>query len=321
MRKKICLWATALVLAGPALAQDDLPTVSAGKIQRLDIPTANVPNRIIDVWLPPGYAATKRYAVVYMQDGASLYDSSFAGKYGELKVDEALVPLFKSGKLRECIVVGIYNAGAVRFAEYWPQKVWEPLQPYVKKRLLEQGDGMGKLDQMGGSEPFSDAYLRFIVQEVKPYIDKNFSVMPERESTFIAGTNMGALVALYAVCQYPDVFGGAACLSTHWTGQRIVNKDVIEANMAYLKASLPPAASHKIYMDCGNQTLDLNLAPAQKEADAIFAAKGWGPAHYQSKVFAGHEHNEQFWAKRIPGALSFLLANPAGKAGGKPAGK
>jgi enterochelin esterase-like enzyme len=156
------------------------------------------------------------------------------------------------------------------------------------------------------------------VQELKPYIDKNFSVMPERDNTFIAGSGMGGLVALYALCEYPDVFGGAASFSTHWTGQRLLNKDVIAAHMDYLKAHLPPAAHHRVYMDVGNAGQDAFFVAAQKEADAILAAKGYTPSHFQSKFFAGQGHDETFWRGRFPAAIKFVVdgsaSAPAAKA-------
>ena len=64
----------------------------------------------------------------------------------------------------------------------------------------------------------SDAYLKFLVTELKPFIDSTFSVATDRSNTFIAGSSMGGLISMYAVCEYPAVFGGAACLSTHWPG-------------------------------------------------------------------------------------------------------
>ncbi|GIS69926.1 MAG: hypothetical protein CM1200mP9_07470 [Gammaproteobacteria bacterium] len=69
----------------------------------------------------------------------------------------------------------------------------------------------------GGEEIRSDNYLRFLVQELKPFIDETYRTQVDRDSTFIVGSSMGGLISAYAIVEYPDVFGGAACLSSDWT--------------------------------------------------------------------------------------------------------
>jgi predicted alpha/beta superfamily hydrolase len=278
-----------------------------GKIVRVDIPSAYVTARPIDIWLPPGYASTKRYSVLYMQDGGALFDSALSPFKVEWKVDETLGALQKAGTIRDVIVVGIHNAGQFRYPEYWPQKAWESMEPMYQQKIMNQGDGLGKLDLMAGSPPFSDNYVNYIVQEVKPYIDKNYSVMPEPENTFIAGSSMGALAALYAICEHPDIFGGAACLSTHWTGQRISNAPVPASFVNYLKKKLPLAASHRIYFDHGTSGQDKMYVAFQKEVDAVLVSKKYTPAHWVTKTFPGADHNERAWAKRLATPMTFLL--------------
>ena len=120
---------------------------------------------------------------------------------------------------------------------------------------------------MFGDKVNSDNYLKFIVKELKPFVDKNFSVSSDKANTFIAGSSMGGLISLYAICEYPDVFEGAACLSTHWPG--VFNADhnpIPKAFMDYLKKHLPDPKTHKIYFDYGDQTLDAMYGPFQNRS-------------------------------------------------------
>ncbi len=91
-----------------------------------------------------------------------------------------------------------------------------------------------------------------MVNELKPFIDSNFATLGDQSNTFVAGSSMGGLISLYAVCEYPDVFGGAACLSTHWPG--VFNSEhnpIPAAFIRYLESHLPSPVNHKLYFDYG----------------------------------------------------------------------
>ena len=81
----------------------------------------------MDVWLPDDYTPSKRYAVLYMQDGQMLFDSSITWNRQEWGVDETLSRLMQQHKIQNCIVVGIWNGGQRRHAEYFPQKPFEAM--------------------------------------------------------------------------------------------------------------------------------------------------------------------------------------------------
>jgi len=54
-----------------------LPKVVSGTIHRLEnFQSKYVDARNIDIWLPEGYSAKRKYAVLYMHDGQTLYDST-----------------------------------------------------------------------------------------------------------------------------------------------------------------------------------------------------------------------------------------------------
>ena len=284
------------------------PKVSSGKIERLSLfPSSFVDARNIDIWLPEGYDRKKKYAVLYMQDGQMLYDSTTTWNKKAWDVDDVAAELIKAKKVKDFIVVGIWNGGSKRHAEYFPQKPFESLPQSVQDTLYganrSNGDGVFKNNKVQ-----SDKYLLFIVKELKPYIDKKYSTLKDRANTFVAGSSMGGLISMYAICEYPDVFGGAACLSTHWPGIFFMkNNPVPQAFFTYLETHLPDPKSHKLYFDHGTATLDAMYPPLQKRVDSIIKAKGYDASNWLTKEFPGEDHSETSWHRRLHIPLEFLM--------------
>jgi len=278
--------------------------VQAGKVQHYEnFASQYVVPRHVDVWLPDSYNAQTKYAVLYMHDGQMLYDSTTTWNKQEWGVDETLTRLQKDKKIRNCIVVGISNAGKLRHSEYFPQKPYESLTDYQK-------DTLSKAYRNKDTPLFvqSDKYLQFLVKELKPFIDKNFSTLKDRKNTFIAGSSMGGLISVYAICEYPQIFGGAACLSTHWVGVfRTENNPIPAAFMRYLKTHLPNPKKHLLYFDYGTATLDALYPPFQKQVDAIMKEKGYTDKNWLTKEFIGEDHSERAWRKRLHIPFVFLL--------------
>ena len=147
-----------------------------------------------------------------------------------------------------------------------------------------------------------------MVTELKPYIDSHFSVKTDKNNTFIAGSSMGGLISMYALCEYPQVFGGAACISTHWPGLFIVeNNPVPQAFYNYLSNNLPSPATHKIYFDYGTATTDALYPPFQAEVDKIMQQKGFNDKNWKTLRFEGENHSEKAWSKRLHIPFEFLL--------------
>jgi enterochelin esterase-like enzyme len=119
---------------------------------------------------------------------------------------------------------------------------------------------------------------------------------------------MGGLISMYAICEYPQIFGGAACISTHWPGIfRTDNNPLPAAEMQYLAGSLPSPRNHKLYFDYGSQTLDALYKPYQLEADEIIKSKGYNAKNWTTREFAGKDHSERAWKERFTQPLLFLL--------------
>jgi predicted alpha/beta superfamily hydrolase len=158
-------------------------------------------------------------------------------------IDEAMRDLIEAGRARGAIVVGIWNTPQ-RSQEYMPQR---PIELFRSRLAWRR-------------PPLSDRYLKFLVRELKPFIDEHYRTLPEWENTFTMGSSMGGLISIYAVCEYPDRFGGAGCISTHWpaTGGVVVD---------YLASALPEAAKHRLYFDYGTATVDALYEPYQKRVD------------------------------------------------------
>jgi enterochelin esterase-like enzyme len=281
--------------------------LSSGTVTRIENFQSRFVNaRTVDVWLPDGYSSEKKYSVLYMHDGQMLFDSANTWNHQEWKVDETASLLMKEHKIRDCIVVGIHNGKKLRHCEYFPQAPFESL-----KRAQQDSIMMAKRPE--GLPVFYDAicsdnYLRFLVTELKPYIDSAFSTKADRDGTFIAGSSMGGLISMYAICEYPDVFGGAACLSTHWTGIFTTTDNPVPAKfMKYLKKKLPDPATHKLYFDYGSKGLDAIYKPYQQQADKILRRKGYSAENRMTQEFPGENHSEKAWAKRLEMPLIFLL--------------
>ncbi len=290
-----------------SLAQ--LPKVVTGTLKRIDsFPSKYITPRNVDVWLPDGYTSNKKYAVLYMNDGQMLFDSATTWNHTAWNVDDIVSKLKNENKIKDVIVVGIWNGGQTRHADYFPQKPFETLS------LTEQ-DSIYHSKRTGGASIFngykikSDNYLKFIVEELKTYIDKNYSTYRDRKNTFIAGSSMGGLISMYAICEYPNVFGGAACLSTHWPGIFTLESNPIPtAFLGYLKKHLPKPKNHRIYFDYGDKTLDAMYPALQEKVDKVMVSNGFTSKNWITKYFAGDDHSEKAWSKRLDIPLLFLLS-------------
>ncbi|MEZ4826806.1 MAG: alpha/beta hydrolase-fold protein [Bacteroidia bacterium] len=209
-----------------------------------------------------------------------------------------------------CIVVGVWNGGSLRHSEYFPQKPFESLPVAFRDSLLHEAKRNGETP-LFAAEVSSDLYLKFLTTELKPHIDSTYATYTDRANTFIAGSSMGGLISMYAICEYPDIFGGAACLSTHWPGIFVAeNNPVPQAFADYMRAHLPDPATHKIYFDYGTETLDAMYEPFQLRIDTVMQHHGYDTLNWQTLKFRGEDHSENAWRKRFELPVTFLLTPP-----------
>lgn len=227
--------------------------------------------RRIWIYLPEGYSKTKkRYPVLYMHDGQNLFDAATSA-YGEWGVDECLDSLIRSGK-QPSIVVGIDN-GPERMNEYNPYEF--------------QNFGKGEAEQ----------YLAFLVETLKPFIDKKYRTLPDSDNTIIAGSSMGGLVSYYAMLQRPDVFGKAGIFSpAFWTAPAIMA----------LTDSLAPKVSSKFFFYIGEKEGDA-FVKDMEELLELLGVKS--QAMIYSVVDPAGRHNEKAWRKWFPEFYTWMMAN------------
>lgn len=278
--------------------------LSSGNLMRLDsFPSKFIKPRPVDVWLPEDYSEEKKYAVLYMHDGQMLFDSTSTWNKQEWKVDEWSSNLNKHGKTKDYIVVAIHNIAELRWQDLFPEKAFNYLEEDTMVHLLNGEIKSGVQKDLNG-----DNYLKFLTEELKPIIDQNFSVYTNKENTYVMGSSMGGLMSMYAICEYPDYFEGAACISTHWPGAKpIDNNPIGKAILKYMEANLPNPKNHHIYFDYGTETLDAFYPKYAPMVSKILTSKGYTELNFTNKMFKGTDHSENSWNKRLSIPLTFLL--------------
>ncbi len=266
--------------------------------------SAFLANKTYSVYLPISYedSKTKRYPVLFMMDNQNLFVdvNSYSGH--AWNIDEVSDSLVSIGQIRECIIVGINHANKKRFLEYMPQKPVESLSA-VGKKQIDQSD----------VSVYSDNFLKFLVNELKPHIDSSFRTLDTRANTFIGGSSMGGLISMYAQSEYPGVFGGAICMSTHWSiamddaELKIANNlmNYFYNQLRWIASNQTPR-THKWYFDYGTKGLDQHYGKWQMQVDELLKInvdeKDW-----LSKKYEGHDHNEKSWNERLHVPLTFML--------------
>ena len=161
--------------------------------------------RDIIVYLPPGYNASPelRHPVLYLHDGQNLFDPATAFAGNDWRLRETAEDLLQRGAIEPFIIVGIYNTGPKRLAEYTPVR-----------------DRRGR----GGC---ARAYGKLIVQDLKPFIDSEYRTLPEVGHTGLGGSSLGGLVTLYLGLQYPEVFSKLLVMSPSvWWADRAILRRV-----------------------------------------------------------------------------------------------
>ncbi len=295
-----------------------VPVSGVGNITRMAIASENLGGRVIvDVWMPAEYeaAADKRYPVVYAHDGQNLFDASFSFAGVAWEIDKACAQLANDPDFVMPIVVGINNRGAegLRPSDYFPKNALD----YISPDLIEDTFIY---------DTCSDIFLgneeaAFVAEELKPLIDGLYNTAPGMSTTFAMGSSMGALASIYLLCEYPQIFGGAACMSTHWIGSLNLNPDYsmnddevcANAILQYLSHHIPSDGLHRLYLDQGTEGWDAGYLKYESIAREIVRDNGYSEETgllclYDAK---GAGHNEWFWRQRVKIPLKFLLSKSA----------
>ena len=224
------------------------------------------------VYLPPNYEnSSKKFPVIYMHDGQNLFDNA-TSYAGEWSIDETLNNLFKK-KGKGFIVVGIENSGAKRIDEYTPFK------------NEKYGGGKGNI------------YLDFLVDELKPYIDKTYRTKTNATNTTLIGSSLGGLISFYGGLKYPKVFGKIGAFSTSfWFSDEIYSFAKKNGNHKNLK----------IYFLVGDREGEGMVSDTEK-MEKLLLKSGFPSKNIKTKIVPEGKHNEAFWKSEFLETLKFLF--------------
>lgn len=236
--------------------------------------------RDVIVYLPPEYnaATDTRYPVLYLHDGQNLFDAATAFAGNEWGLDELAEELISKDEIEALIIVGIYNAGPKRMAEY----------THVRDRRGRGGR--------------AKRYAKLIVEDLKPFIDSEYRTLTDKDHTALGGSSLGGLVTLYLGLHHPNIFGKLIVMSPSvWWANRAILREVRS-----LKKKLP----QKIWLDigtCEGSNPEYCVQDARMLRDALIA-KGWKLGDdFRFVEDEGAGHNEKAWGFRMADALKFLF--------------
>jgi predicted alpha/beta superfamily hydrolase len=234
------------------------------------------------IYLPPGYRRFRRqqYPVLYLQDGQNVFDAATAFAGVEWGVDETAQRLIRRRLIEPLIIVAVANTGPDRIHEYAPTCGIIDTKGKRKKR----------------SRGLARKYAKFLIQELKPFIDSKYRTKPEAEFTGLGGSSLGALLTMTLGLWFPNVFTRLAVLSPSvwWDDEVIVRGELA------LEKKLPL----KIWLDTGS------AEPGWERARNLCAAlidRGWNLYDdLEYHEFEGADHSEAAWAARVDPVLRFL---------------
>jgi predicted alpha/beta superfamily hydrolase len=233
--------------------------------------------RDLVVYLPPGYDQMygRTFPVLYLHDGQNLFDGATSYIPGmDWHVGQTADQCITAGRVEPLIIVGIYNTGKARIREYTPTRV----------------------PKLGGGR--ADRYAKFLIEELKPFMEREYRTLPGPEYTGIGGSSLGGLVSLYLGLKLPHVFGKLAALSPSvWWNQRVMFRFAAAAQV-YTRP--------RIWLDIGTREGPRIVQDVEQFRDVLLQ-KGWqldNDLHYE--CVEGAEHNEAAWAQRVAPFLQFL---------------
>jgi len=238
--------------------------------------------RDVLVYLPPGYsrALRRRYPVLYLQDGQNMFDAATAFGGVEWGADETAQRSIQRKWIEPLIIVAVANTGNNRIHEYAPTRgVIETTAPRTRR-------------SRGGLR----RYGRFLIEELKPFIDRTYRTRPDGESTGLGGSSLGGLATLALGLWYPQVFSRLAVLSPSiWWDKCVICRMVDE---------LPEKLPLKIWLDTGTEEPGWERARDLRDR---LVERGWRlDDDLQFTEVTGAGHSEGAWAARFESVLRYL---------------
>ncbi|WP_298468063.1 alpha/beta fold hydrolase [uncultured Erythrobacter sp.] len=270
-----------------------------------DISAPGLPAQRLTIWLPPGYSeGTTRYRVLYMHDAQNLFDPALSNFNKVWAADTAMMRHAAESGEDPWIIVGIWSPGVDRYRQYLPLPAYEQVDGTLRAAM----------DDYARGAIVSHLYLQWITGALKPWLDSALRTKPEPQNTAIIGSSMGGLISLYAFLEYPEVFGRAGCVSTHWPAIAPQSVDATDPDLVaiwtgMLSDKLSEPCGRKLWFDHGTATLDAFYPPYQAAIDTHMSTTSWQRGRdWESRSYEGAEHEENAWAARLPEVLNWVFS-------------
>jgi predicted alpha/beta superfamily hydrolase len=275
-----------LYVTGPHTWEVHVPSWGRASVcYHPDFASAFLPHtHTLSVWLPPGYHhnPAQRFPVLYLNDGQNLFDPATAFAGNAWFADDVAEREIRAGRVQPLLLVGVANTPD-RLREYGPRRC-----------------GRNRSDDL------SRQFGRFLVEEVKPFIDATYRTRPAPEHTGIGGSSMGGLIALHLCKWYPTVFGRCAALSPALWWDREYFLRTLNVAPQWLRRC-------RIWADMGTRegTTEAGMAAMVRRVQRLgqlLARHGLKPdEHFHVEVIPGGQHNEAAWSARLDRVLRFLF--------------
>ena len=252
-----------------------------------------------------------------MNDGEELFNAAESWHNMEWGIDEKIEQMNLNESELNFVIIGIHSAKkgnrffvdeTKRYAEYFPKESIPYFDSGFKKRRYQEWVNNNNL-----------YYLEFLTEDVIPFVEEKFDISLSNKNLGIIGASMGGLSALNALIEYPDLFGFAGCISTHWVGIKpleyfllpLVGKidgddDTANAIISYIEDNITNIDDQKIYFDHGTVGLDSLYSTPQRRVNKILDSKS---KDYKYLVFDGYDHYAPEFGSRFDSVLEYLVIN------------
>lgn len=238
--------------------------------------------RTVRIYTPDAYdrEPERRFPVAYLQDGQHVFAHPESAKYDTWGANEAIEQLAAEGRTEPWILVAA-DHGSDRFAEY---------SPWDEPRLGVTAKG--------------PATVKFLTDELKPFVDRHYRTKREPEQTAVMGSSLGGLISLFAGWSRPDVFGriGGFSPTVMWSLGRLSQE-----------WSRPTGKWSRIYLDVGTlegvytANLPLDYPSSVHAFWKHLKAIGYEDWELKLVVEQNGAHHETDWRRRFPEAMAWLL--------------
>lgn len=287
-------------------AQSPQQKASWGSVEREYLWSPEMRDTItLDIFLPEGLDlkdATKRHPVVYMHDGQNLYDASTTWNRQSWEMDSVIHVLTDKNLIEPPIVVGIHSFAESRLADLMPENVVTGNAETLRESFSKM------FPEMKASDLRGNAYSAFVANTLKQHVDSIYPTIADKAHTAVMGSSMGGLISLYIISEYPEVFGNAGCLSTHWIGAEPGVGAFSDAMKRYVMDRIPSPSDHKLYFDHGTEDIDAPYGPAEEEIVEVLHQKGYVDGEsLMTVVDEGAGHREECWMHRVANPLTFFF--------------